>query len=399
MSFKILSDDEKQFLDEEQLRIYNEEYELYLERNRFVDRLEALENAEIHKYEPELKKIGPIAKIRETKFEFSKPERPDVKNGIKIKELSELPDGFELPQFSVSGSNIKIAEAPELKKEIHTDFTLSGIPESRNYSVESVEFKMPETDISKVDTDVVPELKAISYETPEYTVTGTENINRNCEVVPCSFKKPEISRPVLNNDVPVMPEITELKLPKHSAAEIRQPEINGSIEVHDFTVPEFSAEVPSIRIDTEFNIAPYKAEKTEISDMPELNICRVTVPEHRTIKAEAAYIPNIKIGQAEKLVVFQIDDPKANLPEVRVDNYEGRGFVMPEITKVSLDTNVSEKPFPEKTIEIPSFTPEIKKIGVMSAESIERGIKAFSSEFNNSLNTLRAQISTDTPIV
>ena len=173
MSFKILSDEEKSFLDEEALRIYNEDYELYLERNRFVDRLEALENVEIDKFEPELKRIRPIGIVRETKFEFSKPERPDVRNNIRIKEHSELPHGFELPQFLVHSNNIKIAEAPEPKKEIQTDYSLSDIPETKKIHVEPVDFKMTEIGSIEVDTNVVPEFYKVNYEAPEYTVSGT----------------------------------------------------------------------------------------------------------------------------------------------------------------------------------------------------------------------------------
>lgn len=397
MSFKILSDEEKSFLDEESLRIYNEEYELYLERNRFVDRLEALENVKIDEYEPELKKIRPIGTVRETKFDFSKPERPDVRNDIEIKEHSELPHGFDFPQFSVHGNNIKIAEVPELKNEIQTDFFLSDIPETKDFHVEPVYFKMPGTGSIEVDTDVVPEFNEVNYETPEYTISGTENIKRNYEITLHSFKGPEISSPVLDTDVAVSPAVTEFTLPEHSAADIEQPKINCNIEVRDFTVPEFSAKVPSMEIVQKVNISHFEAEKPEISKLPKLNVCHVSIPEHRPVKAEAGAIPNIKVDQVKKHDGFVIDRPEIELPEVSIDDFAGSDFEMPGIEKISLNTAVDEKPFFTENVKMPKHDLEIKMPCVSSADDIESGIKAFSEKFNNSLTSLKNQTSaTDT---
>lgn len=397
MSFKILSDEEKSFLDEEALRIYNEEYELYLERNRFVDSLEALENAETEEYEPELKRIRPIGTVRETKFEFSKPESPDFRNDIKIKEHSELPHGFDLPEFSVHSNDIKIAEAPRPKKEIQTDFSLSDIPETKEFHVETVDFKMPETGGIDVDTDVVPEFHEVNYEAPGYTVSGTENIKRNYETASHSFKGPEIPRSVLDTDVAVPPAVTEFKLPEHSAADIEQPEVSCNIAARDFSVPEFSVKVPSTDIVRKVNISHFEAKKPEISKLPKLNVCHVSVPEHRPIKAETESVPDIKVAKVKKPVGFVIDRSEAELPEVSIDNFAGIDFEMPEIEKVSISTAVDGKPFFTGNVEMPKPDLEIETPCVSSSEDIESGIKAFSEKFNNSLTSLMKQASATDP--
>lgn len=393
MSFRILSDEEKSFLDEEALRIYNEEYEVYIERNRFVDRIEKLENVEMMEYQPELQRISPIGQVQEIKFEYLEPERSDVRNDIKIKEHSELPYGFDLPQFSVSSNNIKIAGAPDLKKEIQADFILSDIPETQKYSVKSFGFKMPEIEDFEVDTDVVPEIKAISYEMPEYTVAGTEDIKRGYETVSHSFEKPEISRPVLDTEVPDSPIPKEFKLPEHSAAGIKQPEISCNIATHDFSVPDFSAKIPEINIVQEVNITRFERRKIEISKLPKLNVCHVSVPEHRPIKAEAKLIPNIKIAQVKKPENFEIYRSELRLPEVSVDNFSGSNFEMPEIEKISLNAAVGEKTITAKNVEIPEYNLEIEKPSISSAEDIATGINAYWEKFNNSMISLKKQTS------
>ncbi|WP_295092930.1 hypothetical protein [Ruminococcus sp.] len=344
-------------------------------------------------YQPELQRISPIGQVQEIKFEYLEPERSDVRNDIKIKEHSELPDGFDLPQFSVPSNNIKIAGAPDLKKEIQADFTLSDIPETQKYSVKSFGFKMPEIEDFEVDTDVVPEIKAISYEMPEYTVAGTEDIKRGYETVSHSFEKPGISRPVLDTEVPDSPIPKEYKLPEHSAAGIKQPEISCNIATHDFSVPDFSAKIPEINIVQEVNITRFERRKTEISKLPKLNVCHVSVPEHRPIKAEAKLIPNIKIAQVKNPENFEIYRSELRLPEVSVDNFSGSNFEMPEIEKISLNTAVGEKTITAKNVEIPEYNLEIEKPSISSAEDIATGINAYWEKFNNSMISLKKQTS------
>lgn len=62
MAFRILSEEEKSYLSEEELLCYEEELDIYNARVDFVNKLEKLENVEIKEYNPKLDKISAIKK-------------------------------------------------------------------------------------------------------------------------------------------------------------------------------------------------------------------------------------------------------------------------------------------------------------------------------------------------
>ena len=395
MAFKVLSDEEKQFLDEESLRVYNEEYEIYLERNKFVDRLEAIGKVEKQEFKPQLKRLKPIGSYQEKKYELPKAEGFKISNDIVIKECSDLPHDFVLPELSVYDNNIKVAEASDFKNEIQTEFSLSDIPEIKDYKIETIGFKMPDITASEVNTDVA-EVEPVNYEKTDYTVNGTENIKRDYKVVSYNYNEPENEKPVLDTAIPDVPTVNEFELPDYHMADVVQPEIssffadhdfsvdeteegkyyietkkpvldteipevpavnkfelpeysmtgvvqpkiNEGIAEHNFSVPEFSAEMPDINIAPQVKIASFEAEKPAVSDMPEIDVCQFSAPEYKKVQADTASIPNIKIEQFKKPDVFKIDDSEVDLPDVEVDDFGVKSFVMPEIEKVTLNTDV-----------------------------------------------------------
>ena len=405
MAFKVLNDEEKQFLDEESLRVYNEEYEIYLERNKFVDRLEAIRKVEKNEFKPQLKRLKPIGTYQEKEYDIPKPEQFKISNDIVIEERSDLSHDFVLPKLAVYDNNIKITEASDFKNDIQTEFTLSDIPEIKNYQSESIDFKMPDIKSPEINTDVA-EAEFVNYEKTEYKISGMENIKRDYKIDSYNYSEPENEKPILNTEIPDAPTVNEFELPDYSAVDIIQPQISNfsadhdfyinvtkdrkysikpempaldtevseapavsefklpdysmadvvkpkienSIAEHNFSMPEFSADIPELNIDTQVNTVSFETEKATVSDMPEIEVCQFSAPEYKKIKADAVLIPNIKIDQFEKTNIFKIDNKEVNLPDIKVNDLSVKSFVMPKMEKVSLNTDV--KPISEIDLNI-----------------------------------------------
>lgn len=84
MAFRILSDEEKSFLTDEQRKSYESELEMKKKREAFVERLTELENAEIKPYTPSLKTVNVIKNYEPVLFKVPERQYPQLSHEKKL---------------------------------------------------------------------------------------------------------------------------------------------------------------------------------------------------------------------------------------------------------------------------------------------------------------------------
>ena len=131
MAFRILSEEEKSYLSEEELLCYEEELDIYNARVDFVNKLEKLENVEIKEYNPKLDKISAIKKVEEKVFEKTLIKSRQIKPILKLGNYGQLVNTVEteiltvLEKYLLKGKDtpqIKIKDLYETWLNIYFDF-------------------------------------------------------------------------------------------------------------------------------------------------------------------------------------------------------------------------------------------------------------------------------------
>lgn len=348
MSFKILNEEEKQFLNEEELRKYNEEYESYIERNKFVDWIESVGKANIGEYKPVLKKLAPTAAVKEIIYENPKNEKINITDRINTGDISfpGIPDKFELPEYSVFKNNISIVHTENIVKEIPKDYPVDGIPEIKAYKISNVDFNMPDTVLSEIKTDFVSEVRAFNFEVPDWSMKVTENIKRDYKVQVQKYTVPETEKPVLDTKIPSLRESVKFEMPELGMSDCVQPAVCSVKPENKFSLPEFKVDMPELKPAKEVKVKAFTAEKVSVSNMPVLDIKSVSVPEKFNFKADMDPVPDIsedqfRIPEIPKIPDFNTAAPsEISIPDINVCSFVSKKFEMPELEKVTLNINV-----------------------------------------------------------
>lgn len=336
MAFRILTEEEKALLSEEQLKRYEAELDMYNKRVNFVKKLEKLENVKIEPYEVKKVKIKASANVEAPYISI-----PDT----RLKAENKVSDKIsEYKLFNkVDSEKMKKEMTAEIKytddrEKLYTVIKKCSDFNPKKIVTDAVSVKIDKKDISS------PEVK--KFNAPS---VPSVNIEKNECAVP-EIKKVSVTTPVIKN----IPEISAEK-----------PDVRISVSIDTSGVSDINKVSAVKPVRSEFKLPDIKPEKVSVPEISEVNIKSVEVG-----KASLERIPERKDNKVPEISVSEIPSAKANVPEIK----------KPAIPSVSTF---------EKQKSVPSGMPQLNNVSV---PSVNPALSVRSSEKINTDNIRRPDI-------
>lgn len=353
MAFRILSEEEKSYLSEEELLCYEEELDIYNARVDFVNKLEKLENVEIKEYNPKLDKISAIKKVEEKVFEkpsFNKVvvDKKEIPSNIELinKINSIKPIGQVSIDISENVDTDKINKSVERNRNIKSKFEMpsvevaenlfsSKIPEPVEYNPFEINAEM--TEMPRLD--IRTEVKEKHFLKERYEAQISNDILKKADVkIPeVSFAMSERTAICLDTQVAPLPQIKNFDFEVPEVQGISQTVAKIDAEQKSFELPKISAVVPDIKIKSEIKAKEFKFEKHSISQMPDVNIPSVKDKKIDIPDVEVVGVSQIRIKDFTpvdyKCTIVKPEKVELNIDVKMPGNVE---YKKPEIKKVDL---------------------------------------------------------------
>lgn len=348
MAFKVLSEEEKVFLTDEELLQYEERLEIYQERVAFVERLEKIQNAFTEEYVPKFKGIKKIRKVAPKSFKM--PENKQVKidsvnvkpvigifnkinsidsnvlkkcNEIKMFDRSYIDNAlkkntginrsFETPDISHVSDNIPKVKTPKLKK----------------YDISVDSLKKISANVKGNSTDVVKPVKVKKFVCDEHVPEIDNEIFKkiNVKINKPGFVKPDICKLDLNTNVKSDLSVKDVKIDKKDIIGTLNTEVKCDIRKINFKKPDIKADMPKVKVKTDIKITKYTSGTKIDPKIPEINISKV--------KKKTFEKPVVSVKISANHNVRDISDIKFT-------------YTKPQRQEVNLNTDI-------KTVRAPQF--------------------------------------------
>jgi len=355
MAFKILTEEEKELLSEEQLRRYESELEMYQKRVDFVKKLEKLENVKIKPYE--VKKV----KIKDT----SKVVISDISiPGSKLHAENTVSDkisGYRLLN-KVDSEKMKKEMAAEVKNIDGREKLYTVIKKCSDFNPKQIVTDKASVKIEKKDIEA-PEIG--KFNVPS---AGSLNIEKN-----------ECSVPQINNVSLKNPEIKNI--PEISA---EKPDISVKICVNTDGVSGINKVSDPEPVNINFTAPEAKMEQISVPEIKCVSVGKVEVG-----KASVEGIPERKDNRMPDISVSGIPSAKAEVPQTKALN-------VPSVNRMEkIDRSLTEIPS-HYSISVPSLNPSMsfKAPGSINTDNIRR---PDISEINN-MKFEKPEVKSDTVI-
>ncbi len=337
MAFKILTDEEKAFLTEEELAKYDEQLRIYQMRVNFVNQLEKFENAEIKPYIAKKKAVKVVEKIQisdvmildtniraenkvsemisEIKLlnkidsqKFSEGMKADVSisdNSEKLNSIVKKCDGLSDIHISLDVPSLKIERkeysAPLTKKANVPLASVTGIPENSPVIPDTnIKISIPDLKVAEINiSEKVPSVKDDDFKIsmPDSKIRNI-NVPDTVKFEEIRYKSPvtdiiSVEQPVIHNV-----DVNHIEIKKHTVCldNVHQVDINAP-EVKSFKISSPSVSVPEQR-----NIDPVKTAEfkkpvitspAELPDVPDVKTVNIHIPGVRISNIPEIKIPDI----------------------------------------------------------------------------------------------------------
>ncbi len=418
MAFKILNEEQLSLLNDNQQQQYKNELSLYQQRVDFVDRIEALEKAEIEPYVPKLKEIDvivikeviPFSNSKFNMIPFNSAVKPSLRSDLFNKEKAE---GVNLSAFSKTSTGVRevirhgykniavlsskinyinkseerILNVPKLQSPILVEkkfYEISNVlpnvinKAKPNYA-DIKSFVMPQKPKLNLTNVCSANAEIKSFNNPQFTKTTVPTINR------VDFKR--------NNFI--SPEITKVDLPKVEKVNFRgnnfinpqQPVLNlatdtkSNVEIKSFaelkinkTILQKADEINLITNTFVNPIQPILALKTNIKPSIETKVFKQSKFTKIKLTKQEIISPALKDFQSiEHQIVEPIPIIKPNLKTRSFNQSEFAKAKLPKIPKVNINFNKFQQPkkaSSQVSVEItaPVQIKKIDKLKMVKAE-------------------------------
>ena len=359
MAFRILTEEEVALLTERQRIQYEDALETYRQRVAFVERIAALEDAEITPYEPKLESIDFISGVevrafRQPKYEVALSEpvsKPQFTRGL-----------FEMPEL-VTPDTPKITAAFD-------------VPVGRTVKIKPVQPKLPKVIQPAVEGKRFVQLKRkqpvlpeVTPNTPKIAATFDMSAGRTVKIKPVQPKLPKIIQPVVEGKRFVQSKRKQFVLP-----EVAKP---VGMAMAWYRPQIGSSELPTVA--TPVNVKNFNFDSLEISEIrvpkniPDVYTASIETKPFVMPEKTQPELPGIHIAFAETKPFSSPEKANINLPttvkpDVKAVSFTGADISQPELPKISA-LNIDIRAF-----KIPKSS-KPKVIGVSKSNFAARSIK------------------------
>ncbi len=353
MPFRILTEEEIQFLTEEELAVYNEELELRKEREKLVENLEKYENVRLKEYVPVLNNIDAVSVAVERNIAIPALGKISLKEGYVLNE-ADYSDKFkpiDIPQINVSKNNfsltdtevyekleklsisfdepsvmpkmnaVTVADAPDVKMPAKVSCKPENMPDIMAHSVRNISFDAPDMTVPALFTDFGTDAETRHFTGISHELSGIDDISLNISAPSYSFEMPEMKKASVNTVEVTMPHTAaKFETAELSLSDMPEVEINADLRSMNFSAPEFSPELPDIGTIPNVRARTFSQAECAPADIPDIKVNSANVRNITEIKNSAPVVPDIDIAVSR--------------------NFTGN-FDMPLAGRVSLNTDVS----------------------------------------------------------
>lgn len=328
MAFQILNEEEVSLLTAGQREHYEKKLQAYQQRERLVEKITELENAEIKPYQSNLKPIDIIGEIEIAPF--TRPERKGL--NLKLVQKPELKHGLvgkvnkKVSVSEVMQSNFVRKERVSLDQRL-----LFKAGHFRNHEQKRCVLPvLSKPAVRKVKPFLAPDKPAIA-------------LLKKAKPEPASgtFVKP--GTPELDIRVHVASKAVLKSFEKPAFVMKALPEVpRGNVDVSTFRMPERNRPEIAVRVKTEVKAKPFQLFETNVTGLPHVrkpaseihNFQPLTQPK-LDLQRETVVLPSVAVRSFERL-----QDVKAELPDLPKVNVNIGGFTKPQGDKPKLNAGV-----------------------------------------------------------
>lgn len=399
MAFKILSEEELSLLTAAQIERYEKEFEIYKQRQAFIEKITAFEKAEVKPYKPELKSIGIIGEIKLSPYKRSERQKLRLEHTQK----AELPDNLigkvnkkiNIKETVKSGSAQKkriefnrrlFSKAENFKRYERKQYTIPAFSKPVIPGAAFVKSEYALSESVKVKKSVLPGVAAFNAPNKTEIVlskAAIQKINIGNFIMPESLKpvlpvyaKPHTTFKPFVKLQNLKPEISINEIPKETENTFKKPVftitdfpeiLRPSADMPAFHMPEKNKPKIYVNLKSDIKIGSFKISKTAVTGfpqirMPHVNICGFQPPMQLR--------PDIKLNTASDVKVKSFKKPKfkaAELPEIYKISISPVRFRIPKKQEIksiaAVKPNINIKSF-EKPQGLKTHIPEIPKTKV-----------------------------------
>jgi hypothetical protein len=407
MAFRILSEEEKLFMTQEQLEIYERELKLYKERLAFVEKVEQIEKADIKKFTPSLRPIRVISSPRLVPFENKGTGRIELKKApVKTPDMSVYAakriSENDISAFISSSASVRARTgiSRELMDSISGKAASAAVPLKKNISISKTAapsfrqrgFESPAADMRVqlakkplADFDIrsfsaperkSPELRktglavmtAREFAKPEFSTVKLD-MPPKAGVLSAAFTAPERQQVRLNVPAKAAVPSAEFRLAALSAPRVERRPVK-KFEAKHFAMPSLSrpqlravsAAVPKLH---SFEAQQVKAEVKRHETMPALKLADFRKPEV-SAKVNVKAVPKIKHTEFGMPEIKAPKLSKPDRPEVKAGSFNA-----PEMPEIRLSVNVSPVKPQFSVKSMPEAKAEIRKPQVIDSSKLD----------------------------
>lgn len=328
MAFQILNEEEVSLLTAGQREHYEKKLQAYQQRERLVEKITELENAEIKPYQSNLKPIDIIGEIEIAPF--TRPERKGL--NLKLVQKPELKHGLvgkvnkKVSVSEVMQSNFVRKERVSLDQRL-----LFKAGHFRNHEQKRCVLPvLSKPAVRKVKPFLAPDKPAIT-------------LSKKAKPEPASgtFVKP--GTPELDIRVHIASKAVLKSFEKPAFVMKALPEVpRGNVDVSTFRMPERNRPEIAVRVKTEVKAKPFQLFETNVTGLPHVrkpaseihNFQPLTQPK-LDLQRETVVLPSVAVRSFERL-----QDVKAELPDLPKVNVNIGGFTKPQGDKPKLNAGV-----------------------------------------------------------
>lgn len=328
MAFQILNEEEVSLLTAGQREHYEKKLQAYQQRERLVEKITELENAEIKPYQSNLKPIDIIGEIEIAPF--TRPERKGL--NLKLVQKPELKHGLvgkvnkKVSVSEVMQSNFVRKERVSLDQRL-----LFKAGHFRNHEQKRCVLPvLSKPAVRKVKPFLAPDKPAIA-------------LSKKAKPEPASgtFVKP--GTPELDIRVHVASKAVLKSFEKPAFVMKALPEVpRGNVDVSTFRMPERNRPEIAVRVKTEVKAKPFQLFETNVTGLPhvrkpasEIHSFQPLTQPKLDLQRETVVLPSVAVRSFERL-----QDVKAELPDLPKVNVNIGGFTKPQGDKPKLNAGV-----------------------------------------------------------
>lgn len=328
MAFQILSEEEVSLLTAGQREHYEKKLQAYQQRERLVEKITELENAEIKPYQSNLKPIDIIGEIEIAPF--TRPERKGL--NLKFVQKPELKHGLvgkvnkKVSVSEVMQSNFVRKERVSLDQRL-----LFKAGHFRNHEQKRCVLPvLSKPAVRKVKPFLAPDKPAIA-------------LSKKAKPEPASgtFVKP--GTPELDIRVHIASKAVLKSFEKSAFVMKALPEVpRGNVDVSTFRMPERNRPEIAVRVKTEVKAKPFQLFETNVTGLPhvrkpasEIHSFQPLTQPKLDLQRETVVLPSVAVRSFERL-----QDVKAELPDLPKVNVNIGGFTKPQGDKPKLNAGV-----------------------------------------------------------